>query len=109
MIVDHWNSRVTNGDIVYVLGDISMRGKSEDLVLSHYPLFSWNKMGRGSILLYGHTHDSAEDAYFQKCLLEMQVHDCRHVYDKKLLAINVGCMKKYMDYTPRTLKELLSF
>ena len=30
------------------------------LVLSHYPIFSWKNMGRGKILLYGHTHESEE-------------------------------------------------
>ena len=29
-IVRKWNSKVTNGDTVYILGDMSMRGKNED-------------------------------------------------------------------------------
>lgn len=37
----------------------------------------------------------------------MQENDCRHVYDKKLRACNVGCMLSYMNYTPRTLEEIL--
>lgn len=156
-ILNNWNTRVTNGDIVYILGDISFRGKNEDLiafvsrlkgrkvlvkgnhddvsdyryqqlfteicdykeivdtanrenywlVLSHYPIFSWRNMSRGQILLYGHTHNSQEDIYFQKCLSEMEKNGCRHVNGKKLRAINVGCMKPYMDYSPRPLEELL--
>ena len=31
-IVRKWNSKVTNGDTVYILGDVSMRGKNEDLI-----------------------------------------------------------------------------
>ena len=31
-IVNNWNSKVTNGDTVYILGDVSMRGKKEDLI-----------------------------------------------------------------------------
>ena len=31
-IVRKWNSKVTNGDTVYILGDMSMRGKNEDLI-----------------------------------------------------------------------------
>ena len=64
-------------------------------------------MGRGTILLYGHTHDSAEDQYFQKCLAEMNSNECRHAHDRDVVAINVGCMKPWMNYEPRLLKELL--
>lgn len=42
------------------------------LVLSHYPIFSWRNMGRGKILLYGHTHESEEDKFYQNCLRQMQ-------------------------------------
>ena len=141
VVLKNWNDRVTNGDFVYLLGDMSLRGKNEDLiafvarlkgrkvlirgnhddvsdyryqqlfteicdykeiydsvgkekyglVLSHYPFFSWKNMGRGKILLR-----------------QMQENDCRHVYDKKLWACNVGCMLPYMNYTPRTLAEILA-
>ncbi|MCR5639743.1 MAG: metallophosphoesterase [Lachnospiraceae bacterium] len=157
-IKQSWNRKVTNGDTVYILGDVSMRGKSEklisyvatlkgkkvlvkgnhddvsdyryqqlfaeicdykeitdsvdgktyDLVLCHYPIFSWKKMGRGTILLYGHTHNSPEDAYFQQCLAGMCQDDCRHIYKEPVRAINVGCMKPWMGYEPRTLKEILT-
>lgn len=157
-ILKNWNNRVMNGDYVYILGDVSMRGKNEDLiafvarlkgrkvlirgnhddvsdyryqqlfaeicdykeihdsigkekyglVLSHYPIFSWKNMGRGKILLYGHTHVSAEDQFYQQCLKQMKENDCRHVYDKDLRAFNVGCMLPYMDYTPRTLEEIMT-
>ena len=152
-----WNSKITNGDTVYILGDISFRGKNEnliayvstlkghkilvkgnhddvsdyryrqlfeevcdyreihdsvdgknyDLVLCHYPIFSWKKMGKGSILLYGHTHKSEEDDYYQRCLNDMINNDCRHVYKTEVKAINVGCMKPWIDYEPRTLTEIL--
>lgn len=157
MILENWNKRITNGDTVYILGDISLRGRNEDLiafvaklkgrkvlvkgnhddlsdyryqqlfheivdykeirdafdgknyklVLCHYPLFSWKDMGKGSILLYGHTHNSQEDVYFQKCLKEMHEKECRHTNSNKVQAYNVGCMKSYMSYIPRTLKEIL--
>lgn len=157
-ILKNWNDRVMNGDYVYILGDVSMRGKNKDLiafvarlkgrkvlirgnhddvsdyryqqlfveicdykeihdsvgkekyglVLSHYPIFSWKNMGRGKILLYGHTHVSAEDQFYQQCLKQMKENDCRHVYDKELRAFNVGCMLPYMDYTPRTLEEIMT-
>ena len=87
----------------------SAKGKNYDLVLCHYPIFSWKKMRKGSILLYGHTHNSAEDKYYQKCLQEMIHNDCRHVYKTEVKAINVGCMKPWMKYEPRSLEEILQW
>lgn len=34
------------------------------LVLCHYPLMSWNEMGRGSYLLFGHIHNSVNAPYW---------------------------------------------
>ena len=158
-ILNNWNSRVTNGDTVYILGDISNRGKNEDLialvarlkgkkvliignhedirdyrykqlfhaiydyleitdlvdkqpyklVLCHYPILMWNGQHNGTILLYGHLHDSIEEAYFKKCLSEMNSGEfaIRRPHEKEIVAINVGCMMPYIDYTPRTLEEIL--
>ena len=159
VILNNWNSRVTNGDTVYILGDISNRGKNEELialvarlkgkkvlivgnhedirdyrykqlfhaiydyleitdhvdkqpyklVLCHYPILMWNGQHNGVILLYGHTHKSIEDIYFQKCISEMNGGEfaIRRPHEKEIKAINVGCMMPYMDYTPRTLGEML--
>lgn len=153
-----WNNKINNGDTVYILGDISFRGKNENLIayistlkgkkilvkgnhddvcdyrysqlfedicdykevydnangtnylliLSHYPIFSWKRMGRRSIHLYGHTHSGAEDSFYQKCLSDMMENDCRHAINSTPWAINVGCMKPYINYVPRSLKEILN-
>lgn len=41
------------------------------LVPCHYPILMWKGQHHGSILLYGHVHNSIEESYFQKCLREM--------------------------------------
>ena len=155
-ILKTWNAKITNGDTVYILGDIAMRGSNEALLsliarlkgkkvlikgnhddlsdyrykqlfyeildykefsdsfggkaykvaLFHYPIMMWNGQHSGTILLYGHTHNSAEEPFFQKCLAELNQILSRRG-DKPALAINVGCMMPYMDYEPRSLKELL--
>ena len=106
-IVKKWNNKVTNGDTVYILGDVSMRGKNEDLIALVAILKGKKVLIRGTILLYGHTHNSPEDDYFQKCLAEMKDNDCRHIGDSAIQAYNVGCMKPWMDYEPRSLQEII--
>lgn len=64
-------------------------------------------MSRGTILLYGHTHNSPEDDYFQKCLAGMKDNDCRYIGGSLIQAYNVGCMKLWMDYEPRSLQEII--
>lgn len=85
----------------------SIDGVNYELVLCHYPIFSWKKMGKGSILLYGHTHNSQEDVFFQKYLQEMVGTDWRNVYKTDVRAYNVGCMKSWINYEPRTIKEIV--
>lgn len=157
-ILKRWNKKVTNGDVVYILGDLGMRGRNEllielvaklkgrkilikgnhddvtdyrykqlfeqiceykevsdsfegksyKLVLNHYPILMWNGQHKGNILLYGHTHRTEEDLFFQKCIAAMNaMENIRHENEPIFRAINVGCMCSYMDYEPRGLKELL--
>lgn len=160
--LQEWNRQITNGDTVYILGDMSLRGRNDELialvaqlkgkkilikgnhddlsdyrykqlfheicdykevtdciggtayklVLTHYPILMWSGQHKGTILLYGHTHTSAEDAFFQRCLAEMSSSEewqFRRPQEPIFQAYNVGCMLPYMNYKPRTLKEILDF
>lgn len=159
-ILEHWNAKVTNGDTVYILGDVALRGRKDalvaliaqlkgkkvlikgnhddlsdyrykqlfheildykelsesfdgqayKLVLSHYPILMWHGQHKGTILLYGHTHSSVEDAFYQDCIRRMNEDErlqIRRHGDQQIRAINVGCMQSYMGYEPRSLQELL--
>ena len=87
----------------------SFDGKTYKLCLMHYPILMWNGQHRGSILLYAHTHNTVEEAFFQKCVKELNENKKLNVQQgKPIRAINVGCMMDYMRYTPRTLTELLA-
>ena len=161
-ILEHWNARVTNADSCYIIGDVSLHGRSEALIslvaqlkghkilikgnhdsiedyryrqlfeeivdykeisenfcgkhfklfLSHYPILYWKDQHRGTILLYGHTHNSAEETFFQKCLTELNASEelsLRRSGSHKIQAINVGCMMPYMNYEPRTFQEIMEF
>ena len=157
-MLKNWNKKITNGDTVYILGDIAFRGRNDaliglfarlrgrkvlikgnhddltdyrykqlfeeiceykeltdnfngqayKLVLCHYPILMWNNQHKGSILLYGHTHNSVEETYFQKCVKELNTNKKLEVTGgKEIRAYNVGCMFPYMNYEPRTLKQIL--
>ena len=88
----------------------SAAGKNYKLVLCHYPILCWKDQHRGTILLYGHTHNSIEEAFFQECIQQMNESEklsLRREGGEKILAINTGCMMSYMNYEPRTLQEIL--
>lgn len=85
-------------------------GQAYKLVLCHYPILMWNGQHKGTILLYGHTHSSQEHAFFQGCLATMNESEelsLRRHGGREIRAINVGCMMPYMNYEPRTLKEMI--
>ncbi len=156
-----WNSKVTNGDTVYILRDVGLKGKNDELItlvarlkgkkvlildnhddasdlryntlfqeichykeltdcvegrfyklpLCHYPILMWAGQHKGTILLYGHTHASAEEDFFQDCIAQMNVSEAlsfRRSGEEPIRAINVGACMKWMQYEPRTLKEILS-
>lgn len=82
--------------------------KHINIVLSHYPIMMWNGQYRGAIHLYGHVHNSIEETYYQEFLNDLKT-NINKTKDKNFnpIAINVGCMMPYMNYTPQTLEQIL--
>lgn len=72
------------------------------VVLSHYPILFWNGQFRDSVHLYGHVHNSA-----QWNMIESWAEEARQLQDIPMRMYNVGCMMEWMDYTPRTLDEII--
>lgn len=145
-LIENWNSRVTDEDTVYVLGDAfwkneedsiriiqqlkghkylirgnhdRVRGRLADyweriedyaelndggklVILSHYPIPFYKNQRYGAMMLYGHVHNGPDWQLMEQWKREQwaQGIPCQ--------AINVGCMMEYVDYTPRTLEELLA-
>lgn len=73
------------------------------VILCHYPIPCFRDHFYGAYHLYGHVHNSFEYNMMEKVKNEMQ-----HVYQKPCNMYNVGCMMPYMDYSPRTLNEIIS-
>lgn len=72
-----------------------------NIVLCHYPMPCYNGHFYGAVHIYGHVHNSFEwdmIEHFQKDMVEL---------DKTINMINVGCMMPYMEYTPRTVEDIL--
>lgn len=80
------------------IGD-STRGT---LVLSHYPIPCFNNHYYGSFHFYGHVHSS-----FEWNMMEHIKKEMTDLYDKPCNMYNIGCMLPYMNYTPKTLDEIV--
>lgn len=86
--------------------EISDCGKK--LILSHYPELAYKSSYNPNVfMLHGHVHfHTGEAAYVRKWVKELQDNHCNN-WDNRGQIINVGCMLREMDYTPRTLMEIL--
>ena len=76
---------ITIKDILY--------GNTVDVSLCHYPIAVWDMQFEGGLQLYGHVHNNVQ-------------HDILDHPEMKG-SYNVGCMMSYMDYTPRSLEEIV--
>lgn len=68
------------------------------LVLSHYPMFHWVDMEKGSIMLHGHCHGD-------ESLLLRQIHENYRTMD---VGVDIA-YKLYNEYRPFELNEAVSF
>lgn len=88
-------------------------GRCHKVILSHYPILFWEQQHKGSILLYGHVHISDEwDVYKQSLAYANDYFKDRTLKGytdcPEAKAYNVGAMLPYMNYAPRTLKEIIT-
>ena len=72
------------------------------VVLCHFPIPCYNKSFYGWYHLYGHVHTS-----FEWNMMKQVAYEMRELYGKQSRMYNVGCMVPGMDFTPRTLDEII--
>ena len=73
------------------------------IILCHYPIPCFNHHYYGWYHLYGHVHNSFEWNMMLQTKWQMTA-----LYDKPCEMYNVGAMLEYINFTPKTLEEILS-
>lgn len=81
---------------------MEIEDNGRNIVLSHYPIPCFKNHFYGWFHLYGHVHSS-----FEWNMMEHDRYLMENLYEKKCQMYNVGSMMPYMDYTPRTLAEIV--
>lgn len=101
---DHrWLNQVTKRFFEEIVEYKDCKDNGVHLVLCHYPIPCFNRHYYGAVHLYAHVHDSFEAKMMERVKYEMAA-----LYDKPCQMFNVGVMLPYMNYTPRTLEEIIN-
>lgn len=77
-------------------------GDGKKIVLCHYPIPCFNKHYYGHYHFYGHVHNG-----FEWNMMENIKRQMVELYDVPCNMFNIGAMIPYMNYTPRTLEEII--
>ena len=100
---DHVNSDTFREQFADISGYMEIDDGGRKIVLCHYPIPCFRNHFYGWYHLYGHVHNSFE--------YQMMEHDrfvMWELHRKKCAMYNVGAMMPWMDYTPRTLDQILA-
>lgn len=82
------------------------------VLLSHYPMPFYKRANNEKyFMLCGHVHNTAENAILERLIQELRNNN--HIFSRAHAAncgqiYNVGCMMPWMEYTPRTLDEIIT-
>ena len=99
---DRCHDNVFMKKFVKVTDYMEVNDEGRNVVLCHYPIPCFKNHFYGWLHLYGHVHTS-----FEYNMMEHTKYLMHALYDKPCKMFNVGAMLPYMDYTPRTLDEIL--
>lgn len=81
---------------------LEINDSGKNVILCHYPIPCFKNHFYGWYHLYGHVHAS-----FEYNMMESVKREMRELYDRPCEMYNVGAMMNYMNFTPRTLEEIL--
>lgn len=101
------HDRIGNPDFLKKFAKVDEYMEVDDcgrqVILCHYPIPCFKNHHRGSYHLYGHVHISFEYNMIANFKYQME-----SLYETPCKMFNVGAMMPYIDYTPRTLDEILN-
>ena len=87
---------------VKVVDYLEVEDEDRHVVLSHYPIPCFKNHFYGWYHLYGHVHSS-----FEWNMMEHTRYQMEALYEKQCNMYNVGAMMPWVNYTPRTLDEII--
>lgn len=95
---------------IWIKDYAEIKDSGYNVIMCHYPIpFYRASYDPHKIMLCGHVHTTAEDVLLTS--LRKQMRETREKTGDKSLScgniLNVGCMKDYMDYTPRDINYLV--
>ena len=101
--IDDTNSKFFTNIVEYL--EVSDCGCK--VIMCHYPIpFHKGAYNENCYMLYGHVHNTREWDFVEKFRKEVRA-TCKNRGDARGQFINVGACMTYMDYTPRTLEEII--
>lgn len=101
---DRVHDKKIRDKFIQIADYLEIKDNGRDVVLCHYPIPCFKNHFYGWYHLYGHVHNSFEARMMEHFELEMT-----ELYTKPCNMCNVGCMMPWMNYTPRTLDEIISY
>ena len=85
--------------------------KGRKVILCHYPILCYKSSYKeDTYMLFGHVHNQTQESLFvKKWISELKQNNLTSAYPacNKGNLFNVGCMMPYMNFTPKTLEELI--
>jgi calcineurin-like phosphoesterase family protein len=78
--LDRWESIHEYGTEIWVKDDDNKKARGangyQQIVMSHYPILSWNRAHHGSWMIHGHAHqsltmDKSYDWYYKKKVMDV--------------------------------------
>lgn len=106
IIGNHDNKYLKNSEFrslfIKIENYMEVKDGEQKIILCHYPIVCFNGHYYGNYHLYGHVHISFEYNMMLKSKFDME-----KLYNVPCNMYNVGAMLDYMDYTPKTIKEII--